>query len=99
MVVNFQVVVRGRYKFGYRSPEAGLVDDLTDSAAEALGHTVGLGMARQNTAMLDPELFAQDVKYMLAAGCSFAFVIFFLAGKMVGKLTTTPRLVIKNASC
>ena len=56
-------------------------------------------MTRRNEAMFDLKLLAQDVKHMLAAGYALAFVIFFLAGKMVGKLTTTPRLVIKNASC
>ena len=37
--------------------------------------------------MLDPELFALDVKHMVAAGYSLAVLILFLAGKAVGKLT------------
>ncbi len=56
-------------------------NQLTDAAIEALDHTVGLRMARTNQAMIYAEIYAGQVKCMLARRCPF------LAGELVRELS------------
>ena len=87
VVIDFHVVAQSRFKLG-GGAKAGLVDELADTAIEAFNHAVRLRVARRNEAMLDLELFAQDVKHMLAGGYGFTLGFFLPAGKTVGELTT-----------
>ncbi len=80
MVVGFPVVHEGGLQLSRRF-EAGLADDFTDAAVEALDHAVGLRMTRRAQSMFDLQCFASQVKFMLARrrfGC---------ARKAVGELT------------
>jgi len=45
--------------------ELGLVDDVADTAVEALDHAVGLGMPGRAQAVLDAQRCAGKVEYML----------------------------------
>ena len=56
-------------------------NQLTDAAIEALDHTVGLRMARPDEAMIYAEVYAGQVKCMLARRSPF------LAGESVRELT------------
>lgn len=86
VVVNLEVVAQSRFELGGRT-EAGLVDDLADSAVEALNHAVGLRMARWNEAMFDRQVLTENVERVLAGGYAIAADrVFLSAGEAVGEL-------------
>jgi hypothetical protein len=69
VVVDLDVIAKRRLELCGR-PEPGLIDDVADTAVEALDHAVGLRMAWRNKPMLDIELLAQTVEYVAFARLS-----------------------------
>jgi hypothetical protein len=65
--VDLQIAFQSRFQLCYGG-EAGLLDDLRDTAIEALNHAVRLWMMRRNQPVLNVELFAETVEDMLPVG-------------------------------
>lgn len=81
VVVDLDVIAQRRLELCGRS-EPDLIDDVADTAVEALDHAVGLRMAWRNKPMLDIKLLAQTVEYVAPARLS----VLALGSKTVGEL-------------
>ena len=67
VIVGVDIVGQGSFEF-IGACEAGLLDDLADSAIEALDYAVGLKVARRGQTLFDREFCASLVEDMLTSG-------------------------------
>lgn len=79
MVVKLEIVEQGGLQIR-PAIEAGLRDQFTDPAIEALHHTVGLRMARRRPAVLDLHASAGFVEGVVVAG------LLVFGSRTIGKL-------------